>query len=196
MINLEIAIAPVNNGTGELTVVFRSGAREPLRHVKIECYIQGDEEGNRLMSVIPPRTLGYVEPELRAEYPPRSYPFTLKPIRAETGKTYRAVVQVSHVNGDGDRVLYEEDAIDVRLEPRPEIYFAIGIADTVREKGLSFYREMIEAGKVAHDRTDTVLPDFGTNDEPIKTMMGEETFRWAMSMVELGSRIYNSQAKK
>jgi hypothetical protein len=192
VIDVEVERMPANGSYGMVIALFRNDARFNLNDVIVDCAFP--REG--LMEVVPEPEVGCYYSTVRAADPMVRSRFLVLPNEAETGRTYTGVVRVSHVDADGNRRIHERQQFDIRLEPRPEIYFAIGVADTVRRLGLAVYTQMVNAGREAHERDETVLPDFANIEDPAKVLMGEETFSWAMSMIQLGTRIYNSQMKK
>ena len=106
--------------------------------------------------------------------------FAVKPVAAEAGKTYAVQVQLAWKGGTLGK------SVQVPVEARPEVYAAIGAVEHLRRTLLGAYESFKQVGKTVHQNT--TLPDSG--GEPARQALHPETFQWALSMVEMGTKLF------
>ena len=110
--------------------------------------------------------------------------FAIKPVGAEVGKTYVAEIRVSAKGTTTAATSFE-----VPVEARPEVYAALGAVEHLRRTLLGAYESFKQVGKTVHQGT--VLPD--TGGEPATQALHPETFQWALSVVEMGTRLFREK---
>lgn len=122
-------------------------------------------------------------------------PFLVRAVTADAGRSIRLTANAKFV--DEKTGIAGEDAVprstDIKIEARPEVYAALGAADAIRDGLKELYEKAKERGRENEGKYKSHLAG-GTPSEPLQVALGEEAFRWALSMVELGTRLYRVQA--
>jgi len=106
--------------------------------------------------------------------------FAIKPVDAEAGKTFQANAKVTWTGGN------ETATAEIFVEARPEVYAAIGAAETVRAQLLDFYNNAKQKGREVHEQT--ALPE--SKGDPTSRALQPTSFQWALQMVEMGTKLF------
>lgn len=182
--SIQIVRTVVDGAIGELTVTYQNTGGAPANDVVVRVQHGGAVSPNAAghLAYIPGPTeggyaLGTVAPGASVT---RS--FAIKPIDAEAGKTYQADAQVTSSGAP------ENASADVFVEARPEVYAAIGVAETVRAQVLDFYNNAKQKGRDAHEST--ALPE--TRGDPTARALQPSSFQWALQMIELGTKMFRA----
>jgi hypothetical protein len=184
-ITLNVTRTVVDSQFGEVAVQFVNSTERDLDGVSLFLTDGGpaSESAQGHLAYIPAEEQGGYQFATVAAGQTIERTFAVKPIDAEAGKQYRCVATAAW----GEQQEIASTIVDV--EARPEVYASIGAAEFIREQLLNLYQTAKERGKAAHQ--DTALPD--TKGEPATAALDTETYRWALRMVELGTKMFIDQ---
>jgi hypothetical protein len=165
---------------------------ENVKDVRVHLTCKHDH----LFNIVPNSSMPYTISALDVgDERGQDLPFTITPLNAEPGKTYEFELHYSWKNcGDKKGTEYRDvKRIRVPVYASDSTYFAIGMAKALQEKSEKFYMEMKDKGLEAQNNRWAL---FGGHDiDPGRVAVSEQSFNWAMSLVELGSRIYRTQVE-
>ena len=182
--SIQIVRTVVDGAIGEITVTFENTGGTPRNDVQVSVehggavspnatghlvYLPGATEGGYAVGTVAPGTTVV-----------RS--FAVKPVDAEAGKTFKADAKVSWTGGD------ETASAEVFVEARPEVYAAIGAAETLRAQLLDFYDNAKLKGREVHEQT--ALPE--SKGDPASRALQATSFQWALQMVEMGTKMFRT----
>ena len=196
----EMTTPVVDGQAGVMSVTIENTDSFALKKLKVGVQPSGNNAPGTLFQFIPSpqqRRWSYRLKILDAGES-ATLPFAVIPIDAETGRTYEVEVAARWQAYDEDTRSFVPQVptpvrLKIHLEARPEVYLAIGAADVLRRTLLQTYEALTQSGRDSHSKARTTLPS--TPSDPARTAFGENSFDWAMSMVELGSRLYRNQAR-
>ena len=125
--------------------------------------------------------------------------FSLRPVNAEVGKSYRVRVLFEPLVDDAEGrtrlaapVTLGEFEVSVRA--RPEVYAAIGAVEKLRQRLHAGYRECIAEGEKAQGRTASMLPS--SPDDHIEVPLREQSFDFLLRALDLGLRVVQAPARR
>ncbi len=181
---IQVVRTVVDGAIGELTVthVNSSGVAETGVRITVDHggAISSNAAGH--LAYIPGSTDGGYEVGVVAAGATVVRSFGVKPVDAEAGKTYQINASVSSAGGA------ESATAELFVEARPEVYAALGLAETVRAQALDFYTNAKQKGREVHEGT--ALPE--TKGDPTSRSLQPTTFQWALQMVELGTKLFKT----
>jgi len=181
--SIQILRTVVDGAMGEITVTFENKTGAPCTAVKITVEDGGavspNAEGH--LGYLPASTDGGYDVGTVAVNETVVRSFAVKPVDAESGKTYQANAKVEFSGGGPETATAE-----IFVEARPEVYAAIGAAETLRAQFLELYNNAKQKGREIHE--DTALPD--TKGDPTSRALQPTSFQWALQMVELGTKVF------
>lgn len=180
--DIEITRTVVDGAMGQLTVTFLNTGSSNLSGVRIVVASSGPISDNASghLAFLPSTADGGYEVGNVASGASVSRSFAISPVDAEAGKTFGAQATVSWTAGS------ETADAEIFVEARPEVYAAIGAAETARTMLLSWYEDAKEKGREIHQ--DTALPE--SKGDPTQRVLQPSSFAWAMQMVELGVKMF------
>ena len=189
-ITIDVTQAVTDGQFGELTITFRNDTTAAVNgatlYVSHNGVITPDAQGS--LAYIPAKTDGgYAVPGPIAAGASVSRVFAVKPVDAEAGKTYDALVEATP-QGGATQSAHQQ----MFVEARPEIYAAIGAAERLRQTLLNSYEDFKQTGRQVHQ--ETALPE--TGGEPANEALQPSSFQWALSAIEFGTRLFQSQRGK
>lgn len=154
-----------------------------------------------LFAIVPGPDLPYHIPKL-GNFPrshttvpkEKTLTFAVTPLKAEPGKSYECQLHFSWSHGSSSQPKEENGSLTVTLPvyANDSTYFAIGVAKTIQEKSEQFYVDMVAKGRESQQQRWAL---FSSDLDPGRVVVNEQSFNWAMSIMELGSRIYRSQVE-
>lgn len=181
---IQIVRTVVDGAIGELTITYENQSGAVANDVVIKAAHGGAITPNSAghLGYLPGATEGGYAVGNVAAGATVVRSFAIKPVDAEAGKTYQVDATVTFVGGN------ENASANVFVEARPEVYAAIGIADTVRAQVLELYNNAKQKGRDAHEGTS--LPE--TRGDPTARALQPTSFQWALQMIELGTKMFRS----
>jgi len=164
-----------------------------VRNVRVHLTCKHDD----LFSIVPSASVPYIIPVLDESHEDGvDLRFAITPLKAEPGKSYECELHYYWKYCDekkGAPEHHEIETVTVPVHASDSAYFAIGIAKELQRKSETFYLDMIEKGREAQNQQWALFG--GTKLDPARVAVNETSFNWAMSLVELGSRIYRTQVE-
>jgi hypothetical protein len=181
-VSIEIVRTVVDGAMGEIAVTYHNTGGAAVADVRITVSDGGPVSANatgHLLYLPGTSDGGYLVASVAAGGSV-SKSFAVKSVDAEAGKTFQANAQVSLVSGD------ETASAEIFVEARPEVYAAIGAAETLRAQLLDFYNNAKQKGREIHE--DTALPE--SKGDPAARALQATSFQWALQMVEAGTKLF------
>jgi hypothetical protein len=181
-VSIEITRTVVDGAMGELTVTYQNSSAAAVNDVRITVEDGGavspNAEGH--LVYLPGSTDGGYVIATVAAGDSVAKSFAVKSVDAEAGKTYQATARAALAAGD------ETASVEIFVEARPEVYAAIGAAETLRAQLLDLYNNAKQKGREIHE--DTALPE--TKGDPASRALQPTSFQWALQMVEVGTKLF------
>jgi hypothetical protein len=187
------SVTPCSNGhTGHMDF----NARATNKNVKdVRVHLTCKHDG--LFCIVPSVSVPYMIPTLdECQEDGVDLRFAITPLNAEPGKSYECELHYywKYCDDKKDAVEHHKvETVTVPVHASDSAYFAIGIAKTLQEKSEKFYTDMMDKGQDAQNQQWAVFG--GSKLDPARVAVNETSFNWAMSLVELGSRIYRTQVE-
>jgi len=113
--------------------------------------------------------------------------FMVKPVDAQTGRTYPLAFEVTYTDAEGQpQRCVEQVAIEV--EARREYYVTLGAIHTLRDAAQSWLEQAEARGRRAQRENPSRVPSSHEVD-PLRAAMSDGAFDWLRDAATLGARL-------
>jgi hypothetical protein len=182
--SIQVVRTVVDGAIGEITVTFENTGGTPRNDVQVTVEHGGAVSPNATghLTYLPGATEGGYDVGTVAAGATVVRSFAVKPVDAEAGKTFKADAKVQWTGGD------DSASAEIFVEARPEVYAAIGAAETLRAQLLDFYDNAKQKGREVHEQT--ALPE--SKGDPSARALQATSFQWALQMVEMGTKMFRT----